>query len=165
MGHHHQRIFFLFLSVSSLLFSLSPSPSLSLFSSLTSSACIFSEWSLASPSYARLFRRRAFCLPANFSRSEQGPPLLPPRSFTTATACRMPFFSRVFRSKDPSKKSGRLNGLPLEPEKPKWTDAWLRTEVEPEEVVDLLLGCTSELKDRGIYLSSPRSLYLDNAFV
>lgn len=64
----------------------------------------------------------------------------------------MPFFSRVFRSKDPSKKSGRLNGLPLEPEKPTWTDAWLRTEVEPEEVVDLLLGCTSELKDRGISL-------------
>ncbi|EGE03725.1 morphogenesis protein [Trichophyton equinum CBS 127.97] len=62
----------------------------------------------------------------------------------------MPFFSRVFRSKDPSKKSGRLNGLPLEPEKPTWTDAWLRTEVEPEEVVDLLLGCTSELKDRAL---------------
>ncbi|KAM5430627.1 hypothetical protein McanMca71_005452 [Microsporum canis] len=62
----------------------------------------------------------------------------------------MSFFSRVFRSKDPSKKSGRLNGLAVEPEKPAWTDAWLRTEVEPEEVVDLLLGCTGELKDRAL---------------
>lgn len=65
---------------------------------------------------------------------------------------RMSFFSRVFRSKDPSKKSGRLNGLAVEPEKPAWTDAWLRTEVEPEEVVDLLLGCTGELKDRGSHI-------------
>ncbi|KAK2810130.1 hypothetical protein FQN49_008559, partial [Arthroderma sp. PD_2] len=62
----------------------------------------------------------------------------------------MSFFSRVFRSKDPSKKSGRLNGLPAEPEKPTWTDAWVRTEVGPEEVVELLQGCTVELKDRAL---------------
>lgn len=38
------------------------------------------------------------------------------------------------------------NVLPVEP---KWKDAWSRTQVEPEEVQELLRGCTAELKSRG----------------
>lgn len=63
----------------------------------------------------------------------------------------MPFLARVFRIKDshtPKKTKAPVvedNG----PSKPKWTDAWQRTEVSPEEVQDLLRGCTQELKARG----------------
>ncbi|KAE8321729.1 hypothetical protein BDV39DRAFT_8954 [Aspergillus sergii] len=64
----------------------------------------------------------------------------------------MPFLARVFRIKDshtPKKTKAPViedNGPP----KPKWTDAWQRTEVSPEEVQDLLRGCTQELKARGL---------------
>ena len=62
----------------------------------------------------------------------------------------MTFFSRVFRKDGGSKKNGKQNGVASnEPPKPKWTDAWLRTEVSPEEVQELLHGCTIELKARG----------------
>ncbi|KAK2734332.1 hypothetical protein FQN57_001699 [Myotisia sp. PD_48] len=61
----------------------------------------------------------------------------------------MSFFSRVFRGKDgkKSKQNGAASNLPT---KPKWTDAWLRTEVTPEEVQGLLRGCTIELKARAL---------------
>lgn len=60
----------------------------------------------------------------------------------------MSFFSRVFRKDGHRKKQ---NGVgPAEPAKPQWTDAWLRTEVSPEEVQELLRGCTQELKARGM---------------
>ncbi len=36
------------------------------------------------------------------------------------------------------------------PTKPKWSDAWIRTRVDPEEVAELLAGCTRELKSRGM---------------
>ncbi|KAL8708330.1 MAG: hypothetical protein Q9220_006805 [cf. Caloplaca sp. 1 TL-2023] len=70
----------------------------------------------------------------------------------------MPFFSR-FRNKDAtgttskSKKHTHLNGNappPPPPPKPRWADAWARKDVEPEEIQDLLRGCTNELKSRAL---------------
>lgn len=69
----------------------------------------------------------------------------------------MPFFSKVFRSKDregglsKSKKHAQENGAFHTPSsKPRWEDAWARKDVEPEEVQELLRGCTHELKSRGM---------------
>lgn len=64
----------------------------------------------------------------------------------------MPFFSRVFRGKDAATtKKHAKNEAPqaAAEKKPKWTDAYARTEVTPEEVQELLRGCTLELKSRG----------------
>ncbi|KAJ6111752.1 hypothetical protein N7523_007813 [Penicillium sp. IBT 18751x] len=64
----------------------------------------------------------------------------------------MPFFSRVFRSKDSNavkKQSKPTAGDPV-PTKPRWKDAWQRIEVGPEEVQDLIRGCTQELKARAL---------------
>ena len=68
----------------------------------------------------------------------------------------MPFFSKVFKSKDgtgissKSKKQAQQpnTAQPLPP-KPRWADAWARKDVEPEEIQELLRGCTAELKARG----------------
>ncbi|KAJ5475527.1 hypothetical protein N7539_007814 [Penicillium diatomitis] len=63
------------------------------------------------------------------------------------------FFSRVFRSKDANgankqaKPAAAANSLPA---RPKWTDAWARTEVAPEEVQDLVRGCAQEIKARAL---------------
>lgn len=59
----------------------------------------------------------------------------------------MPLFSR---KKDKVKKENGLatNGSVVS--KPRWEDAWLRTRVDPEEVAELLRGCTAEIKSRGI---------------
>ncbi|KAL1872598.1 hypothetical protein Plec18167_006716 [Paecilomyces lecythidis] len=64
----------------------------------------------------------------------------------------MPFFTRVFRGKDSAaaKKQSKQTSEPAEPPKPRWTDAWLRTEVSPEEVQELLHGCSHELKFRAL---------------
>lgn len=68
----------------------------------------------------------------------------------------MAFFSKVFRTKDreggvsKSKKHLQSNGaIPNPPPKKRWDDAWARKDVEPEEVQELLRGCTHELKSRG----------------
>jgi hypothetical protein len=63
----------------------------------------------------------------------------------------MSFFSRVFRGKDSTskKQSKPTTAVDTTPAKPKWTDAWQRTEVAPEEVQDLVRGCVHELKARG----------------
>ena len=71
----------------------------------------------------------------------------------------MPFFSRVFkkdkdkdgtRAKVKSKKyPDQSSPAPVVPPKPRWADAWSRKDVEPEEVQELLRGCTFELKSRG----------------
>jgi hypothetical protein len=62
----------------------------------------------------------------------------------------MPFFSRVFRTRDGQVKK---NTAPVANgeghKKPQWSDAWVRTRVDPEEVAELLHLCTAELKSRG----------------
>ncbi|KAL4897704.1 hypothetical protein BDV59DRAFT_48847 [Aspergillus ambiguus] len=66
----------------------------------------------------------------------------------------MPFFTRVFRSKDSNvvKKSPKNPVVEDSgPAKPTWTDAWERSEVAPEEVHELLRGCTQELKARALH--------------
>lgn len=70
----------------------------------------------------------------------------------------MGLFSK-FRSKDKDgrvatpkskKKNAHSNGsIPAPPAKPLWEDAWARKDVEPEEIQELLRGCTHELKSRG----------------
>ncbi|RAH44152.1 uncharacterized protein BO95DRAFT_465278 [Aspergillus brunneoviolaceus CBS 621.78] len=65
----------------------------------------------------------------------------------------MPFFTRVFRSKDANTPKKNAKSSEVEdqgPAKPTWTDAWQRTEVAPEEVQELLHGCTQELKARAL---------------
>ncbi|KAJ5210749.1 hypothetical protein N7491_010558 [Penicillium cf. griseofulvum] len=65
----------------------------------------------------------------------------------------MSFFSRVFRGKDSTatkKQAKPTTALNTAPAKPKWTDAWQRTEVAPEEVQDLVRGCVHELKARAL---------------
>jgi hypothetical protein len=64
------------------------------------------------------------------------------------------FFSRK-KTKDGAtkvtkvKKGAQQNASPAVPEKPRWEDAWTRKTVEPEEIQELLHGCTVELKSRG----------------
>ncbi|KAL2405779.1 hypothetical protein ABEF95_001361 [Exophiala dermatitidis] len=63
----------------------------------------------------------------------------------------MPFFSRVFKSKDAASKKAPApvaNGDAHK--KVQWSDAWLRTRVDPEEVSELLHMCTAELKSRDL---------------
>ncbi|KAL4779395.1 hypothetical protein BJX76DRAFT_341005 [Aspergillus varians] len=62
-------------------------------------------------------------------------------------------FSRLFRSKDSNSVKKSSKPLVVEntgPAKPTWTDAWQRTEVAPEEVQQLLRGCTQQLKARSL---------------
>lgn len=75
----------------------------------------------------------------------------------------MGLFSKI-RSKDKEeggvatprskkKANAHTNGVvvPAPPPKPLWEgDAWTRKEVEPEEIQDLLRGCTNELKSRAL---------------
>lgn len=65
------------------------------------------------------------------------------------------FFSRLKGKDGPtkaSKKKGGLDDLTDQlPAKPTWTDAWTRTTVEPEEIQELVRGCTVELKSRGMH--------------
>jgi hypothetical protein len=50
-----------------------------------------------------------------------------------------------------SKKNSHLNDLTEQfPPKPRWEDAWTRNTVEPDEVQELIRGCTNELKARGM---------------
>lgn len=64
----------------------------------------------------------------------------------------MPFFSRVFKGKDATAKKS-VAPAPKANKKPQWSDAWVRTRVDPEEVVELLGECTKELKSRGEHTS------------
>ncbi|KAI5798813.1 hypothetical protein EDC01DRAFT_16569 [Geopyxis carbonaria] len=64
------------------------------------------------------------------------------------------FLNRVFkRDYAASKKSLDQPAADEKPAQPKYVDGWLRTEVAPEEVQELLRGCTHEVKLRG--LSTP----------
>ena len=65
---------------------------------------------------------------------------------------RMPTFSKLFKSRDASSKKDAkpfVNGS-TSPAKAEWSDAWIRTRVDPEEVAELISGCTRELKSRGV---------------
>lgn len=70
------------------------------------------------------------------------------------------FFSRLKGKDGPtkaSKKKGELDDVNDQvPAKPTWTDAWTRTTVEPEEIQNLVRGCTVELKSRGMRSDSER---------
>ncbi|ETI26254.1 hypothetical protein G647_03031 [Cladophialophora carrionii CBS 160.54] len=63
----------------------------------------------------------------------------------------MPFFSKVFKSREGQVKK---NAAPVangeSHKKPQWSDAWVRTRVDPEEVAELLHLCTAELKSRAL---------------
>lgn len=65
----------------------------------------------------------------------------------------MPFLSKVFKNKDAASTRSKLgvHSEPAPPPKPKWEEAWNRTTVQPEDVVELLHVCTEELKSRGIH--------------
>lgn len=69
---------------------------------------------------------------------------------------RMPsFFSRSKKDKGgaKSKKNNLYKGDDAndQPTQQRWEDAWTRKSVEPEEVQELIRGCTVELKSRGSY--------------
>ncbi|KAJ0104162.1 hypothetical protein J7T55_000513 [Diaporthe amygdali] len=62
----------------------------------------------------------------------------------------MGMFSRRKGKDGKSKKKGANDELDQQPAKPKWTDAWARTSVEPEEVHELVKRCTEEIKSRAL---------------
>jgi hypothetical protein len=68
----------------------------------------------------------------------------------------MPFFLRKSKARSKKDADALANGHGA-PAKPQWSDAWLRTRVDPEEVVELLKGCTQELKSRGAVTAPPRT--------
>lgn len=57
-------------------------------------------------------------------------------------------FSRL-KGKDFKKKKGK-DSSDSQPTRPRWTDAYTRTSVEPEEVHELIRCCTEELKARAL---------------
>jgi len=66
------------------------------------------------------------------------------------------FFSRLKGKDGPTKLSKSKKNAPQgdtqqAAPKPVWEDAWIRKTVEPDEVQELLRGCTLELKSRGAY--------------
>ena len=61
--------------------------------------------------------------------------------------------SGVASPRSKKKANPHTNGVlvPAPPPKPLWEgDAWTRKEVEPEEIQELLRGCTNELKSRAL---------------
>jgi hypothetical protein len=62
------------------------------------------------------------------------------------------FFSRLKGRDGPSKvkKGAQHAAINEAPIKPRWEDAWTRKTVDPQEVQELLRGCTVELKARGM---------------
>ena len=69
------------------------------------------------------------------------------------------FFSRLKGKDGPAKvpkikKGAQQRVVDAAPPKPQWEDAWTRTSVDPEEVQELIKGCTVELKSRGTSLLS-----------
>ncbi|ROW07828.1 hypothetical protein VMCG_03567 [Cytospora schulzeri] len=58
-------------------------------------------------------------------------------------------FSRL-KKDGKSKKNASTDLLDQQPAEPKWTDAWARTTVEPEEIHELIRRCTEEIKSRAL---------------
>ncbi|CCX30769.1 Similar to Morphogenesis-related protein MSB1; acc. no. P21339 [Pyronema omphalodes CBS 100304] len=59
------------------------------------------------------------------------------------------FLNRVFKREHGHGKKNQLPAAETSTQ-PKQTDGWLRTEVSPDEVQELLRGCTNEMKARGL---------------
>lgn len=57
------------------------------------------------------------------------------------------FFSKVFRGRDGGKKNA---GNAVNEPRPEDLDPWLRNEVMPHEVQELLSVCSAEVKSRGM---------------
>jgi len=81
------------------------------------------------------------------------------------------FFSRLKGRDGPSKvkKGAQHAAIDAAPPKPRWEDEWTRKTVDPQEVQELLRGCTIELKARGMImvdifplsdLQDPLAIYL-----
>ncbi|POS80790.1 hypothetical protein DHEL01_v200801 [Diaporthe helianthi] len=62
----------------------------------------------------------------------------------------MGMFTRRKGKDGKSKKKGANDEADQQPAKPRWTDAWARTSVEPEEVHELVKRCTEEMKSRAL---------------
>lgn len=74
----------------------------------------------------------------------------------------MPFFSRVFKSKDASAVNGKNkahaphgNGYTPAPAKPRYVSTWTSKEVDPAEIEELVHVCTLEMKSRAEALDAP----------
>ncbi|KAK4227480.1 hypothetical protein QBC38DRAFT_189134 [Podospora fimiseda] len=61
-------------------------------------------------------------------------------------------FSRLTGKDGKKSKKGQLDDLANLPQKPRWDDAWARTNVDPEEVDELIHYCSAELKARALDL-------------
>jgi hypothetical protein len=72
------------------------------------------------------------------------------------------FFSRLKGKDGPTKASKKKGAQQADasdaPAKPQWDDAWTRTQVDPEEIQELLRGCTLELKSKGTELHDSHPL-------
>jgi hypothetical protein len=64
----------------------------------------------------------------------------------------MPFFKKVFGSKDAARAAKAANAAneSAAPPKPHWQESWTRKHVQPEEVQELIHVCTHEMKSRGV---------------
>ena len=67
------------------------------------------------------------------------------------------FLNRVFKRENANaKKSVGQTAAAEQPTGPRYSDGWLRPAVAPEEVQELLRGCTNEMKARGRELEHDR---------
>lgn len=64
------------------------------------------------------------------------------------------FLNKVFKRDNAAaiRKAEAEAAAAAKPDEVKYADAWFRTSVAPEEVQELLRGCTNEIKHRGMYL-------------
>lgn len=60
------------------------------------------------------------------------------------------FLNKVFKRDHAGSSKKVEQSAPPPPQEVKHQDAWLRTEVAPEQVQELLRGCTQEIKSRGL---------------
>lgn len=58
------------------------------------------------------------------------------------------FLNRVF-SRDKASKKSAVTTVEEAPRQTRWEDGWARSEVAPDEIQELLRGCTHEIKLRG----------------
>lgn len=63
------------------------------------------------------------------------------------------FLNKVFKRENSAaaKRAEADAAAAAKPVEAKYQDAWFRTSVTPEEVQELLRGCTNEIKHRGLY--------------